>query len=30
MLAEFEPTNQAAIRLFREINLPTEISGQPW
>ena len=27
MLAEFEPTNQAAIRLFREINLPTEISA---
>lgn len=27
MLAEFEPTNQAAIRLFREINLPTEITA---
>lgn len=27
MLAEFEPTNQAAIRLFREVNLPTEISA---
>ncbi len=26
MLAEFESTNKAAIRLFREINLPTEIS----
>lgn len=27
MVAEFEPTNQAAIRLFREINLPTVISA---
>jgi ribosomal protein S18 acetylase RimI-like enzyme len=27
LLAEFEPTNEAAIRLFREINLPTKISA---
>ena len=27
LVAEFESTNQAAIRLFREINLPTKISA---
>ena len=27
LLAEFQPHNQAAIRLFRELNLPTEISA---
>jgi RimJ/RimL family protein N-acetyltransferase len=27
ILAEFEPSNQAAINLFREINLPTEITA---
>jgi ribosomal protein S18 acetylase RimI-like enzyme len=27
MLAEFEPSNEAAIKLFRELNLPTEISA---
>lgn len=27
LLAEFEPTNDDAIRIFRELNLPTEISA---
>ena len=28
ILAEFQPSNQGAIRLFREMNLPTEISAR--
>ena len=27
LLAEFQPSNKAAIRLFRELNLPSEISA---